>query len=517
MKLARHLAAAPDTLREAFLALKSPRDVAALLEVPYSLLVYIIYKTDKLSRYHLFTIPKRSGDVRTIMSPNRSLKTLQAKLNSVLVTVYKPKPAAHGFVKERSVVTNAKPHCGRRLLLNVDLENFFPTINFGRVRGMFMAKPYALPAPVATVLAQLCCHDNQLPQGAPTSPIVSNMICSRLDTQLQVLAQFHRCAYTRYADDITFSTFRSTFAEGICASLDGRVLLGEELVGTIVANGFSINSNKVYLQRSDSHQGVTGVTVNRRPNAPRYFIRQVRAMLHAWHKYGLEKAARVHFHRGADEPLSKHDCALYQKITRGKIAYLGMVRGKDGLYQKYTTELDRLGSTVDPIMLAGEVPMNPIKVFVSHSGKDVALATALVHCLEACLELSDGDVRCTSVPGYRLDPGSDAHETLRKNLEQCKAVIGLLTEESLKSGFVFMELGAAWGLRKITYPLLGATIDFSRIPGPLATTHAIKVNSETDISQLVDVIAANVGITVRNRPKVTAAVQKFVSDTGSHP
>lgn len=517
MKVTRHLTAEPSVKRERFFALKNPRDVADLLEVPYSLLIYIIYKSDSASRYKHFTIPKRSGGTRAIMSPNKSLKILQGKLNSVLATVYKPKPAAHGFVQARSIVTNAKPHCGQRLVLNIDLKDFFPTINFGRVRGLFIAKPYGLPAAAATVLAQLCCYNNQLPQGAPTSPTISNMICSRLDTQLELLAERHKCAYTRYADDITFSTYRSNFAPEICSHADGGVTLGEKFLEAITSNGFVINYEKLHLQRWDSHQEVTGLTVNRKVNAPRRFIRQVRAMLHAWKKHGLPNAARVHFKRSPEEPLWKNDSSLYEKIVRGKIAYLAMVRGKDGLYRNHILQLDQLLSTVDPALLHEETRMNPIKVFISHSGKDVALATALVHCLDKCLQLSDGDIRCTSVPGYRLDPGSDAHETLRTNLEQCKAVIGLLTDESLKSGFVFMELGAAWGLRKITYPLLGATIDFGRIPGPLATTHAIKVNSETDIAHLVDVIATSAGIIVHNRAKVTDAVRTFVDEAAKLP
>lgn len=515
MKLAPRLTADSGALRERFLALKTPRDVADLLEVPYSVLVYLLYQSDKASRYELFTIPKRSGGIRTIMSPNKSLKLLQQKLNSTLATVYRPKPSVHGFVEGRSVVTNAKPHCRRRLVLNVDLEGFFPTINFGRVRGMFMARPYALPAPVATVLAQLCCFDNQLPQGAPTSPIVSNMVCSRLDTQLQALAQGHQLFYTRYADDITLSTFRTQFPEVVCNSVSDDLLLGSALEAIITANGFSINRNKVHLQRWDSHQEVTGVTVNRKPNASRSFIRQIRAMLHAWDKYDLEAAARVHFHRGKDEPSQKNDCALYKSIIRGKIAYLGMIRGKDGLYAKYSLELDRLIARVDPLLLKSEAPMNITKVFVSHSAKDIILATALVQCLEGCLEIPDGDIRCTSVDGYKLDPGSNAHDSLRANLEHCKAVVGLLTEDSLKSGFVFMELGAAWGLRKITYPLLGPTIDFTRIPGPLATTHAIKVNREPDIAQFVDAIAKQVGFPVRNPGRVTSAVQAFVKTATS--
>src|SRR4051812_31059433 len=118
MKIAPHLTADQSLLKDKFLSLKDPRDVAALLEVPYSLLVYLAYRTSKAIKYHHFTIPKRSGGVRDIMPPNKPLKMLQEKLNSVLAQVYKPKPAAHGFVTGRSIVTNAEQHCGRRAVLN---------------------------------------------------------------------------------------------------------------------------------------------------------------------------------------------------------------------------------------------------------------------------------------------------------------------------------------------------------------------------------------------------------------
>ena len=93
----------------------------------------------------------------------------------------------------------------------IDLENFFPSINFGRVRGLFMSEPFNVPQAGATILAQLCCHRGVLPQGAPTSPVISNIICSRLDRQLMKLAQSHNCFCTRYADDITFSKTRTAF------------------------------------------------------------------------------------------------------------------------------------------------------------------------------------------------------------------------------------------------------------------------------------------------------------------
>src|SRR5262245_27596171 len=175
------------------------------------------------------------------------------------------------------------------------LDNFFPSINFGRVRGLFMAEPFNIPEKGATILAQLCCHHGVLPQGAPTSPIISNIICSRLDRQLMKLARSYHCFYTRYVDDITFSKTSTSFPTQIGYFDENKnAIVGTELRQIIENNGFRINAEKVRLHTNKHRQSVTGLTVNEKPNIPRNFIRQVRAMIHAWDKYGLDAASQEH-------------------------------------------------------------------------------------------------------------------------------------------------------------------------------------------------------------------------------
>jgi len=181
------------------------RDVAALLEVKYPDLTWHLYRRGMDTNYTTFEIKKRSGGTREIRAPISALKILQEKLCYILQLIYRVRRPVHGFAIGRSIVSNASPHVGKSFVLSVDIEDFFPSINFGRVRGMFMAAPYDVPERAATVLAQLCCYDNQLPQGAPTSPVVSNMVCGKLDSELHRLARRNRCVYTRYADDLTFS------------------------------------------------------------------------------------------------------------------------------------------------------------------------------------------------------------------------------------------------------------------------------------------------------------------------
>ncbi|MDJ0845182.1 MAG: reverse transcriptase domain-containing protein [Crocosphaera sp.] len=295
--------------------------------------------------YTTFKIPKKSGGHRLITTPQTSLKIIQNKLNQVLSSVYKVKPSVHGFAIKKSIVTNAKIHIKQRYILNLDLQDFFPSINFGRVRGLFIAKPYNCTQEVATILAQICCYNNQLPQGAPTSPIISNMICARLDSQLQKLAKKYRCIYTRYADDITFSTSRFKFPHRLAYfSQDSETfVLSDELRTVIKDNGFSVNLSKLRLQNRYQRQEVTGIIVNEKLNVKRKYIRQVRAILHAWKTYGLENAEAEFYKKFNDnnDDMKSRDC--FRKMVKGKINFIGLVRGEtDHIYLKFLKQLKAL-------------------------------------------------------------------------------------------------------------------------------------------------------------------------------
>jgi RNA-directed DNA polymerase len=196
-----------ETARPLFRLLRTKYDLANALGVEFDKhLVYYLYRLRTNARYRQFEINKRNGGKRIISAPATGLKTIQQRLSRLLYGVYQIRPPVHGYALGRGPSTNAEAHVRQRFVLNVDLEDFFGSINFGRVRGMFMAPPYTRPPEVATLLAQICCHENKLPQGAPTSPIISNMICSRMDGELKRLSKEHGCFYTRYCDDLTFST-----------------------------------------------------------------------------------------------------------------------------------------------------------------------------------------------------------------------------------------------------------------------------------------------------------------------
>jgi RNA-directed DNA polymerase len=187
--------------------------------------------------------------------------------------------------KNRSIITNASLHKRRRYVLNLDLEDFFPSINFGRVRGFFLKdKHFALQPKVATILAQIACHDNELPQGSPCSPVVSNLIGHLLDSRLARFAKVYKCTYSRYADDITFSTSRRDFPPELAFPLPGATAewqLGSELMEKIEHSGFKINEKKTRMQLRGSRQVTTGLMVNEKVNIRQEYWRATRQMCQA--------------------------------------------------------------------------------------------------------------------------------------------------------------------------------------------------------------------------------------------
>jgi RNA-directed DNA polymerase len=156
--------------------------------------------------YHHFEIAKGNNKTRVISAPDGRLKFIQRKIAALLNTIYRRRNPVHGFVNDRSVKTNALSHIDSKFILNVDIKNFFPSITENRIRGLLSA--LGVDDRVATVVARICCNSGHLPQGAPSSPVLSNMICFRLDRGLLSIAKEARCIYTRYADDVTFSSYQ---------------------------------------------------------------------------------------------------------------------------------------------------------------------------------------------------------------------------------------------------------------------------------------------------------------------
>jgi retron-type reverse transcriptase len=317
--------------------LSTPAELAAALGISIPQLRWLTYHTEVATRVHYvsFTVPKKSGGTRTLSAPHRKLARSQRWVLANIVSKLPVETPAQGFLPGRSIVSNARPHARRAVVVNMDLEGFFPSIAFPRVRSVYQRLGYS-PA-VATILALLCTecprklveYDGKpyfvatgprcLPQGACTSPGLSNQVARRLDKRLAGLAAKMGLNYTRYADDLTFSGD---------AGLNERVgYLMARVRHIAEEEGFAVNEKKSRVLRRNTAQSVTGLVVNDRPGVQRKEVRRLRAILHRARTEGLEKQnrdGRPHF----------------LAWLRGKIAYVGMARPEVG--ERLRAELEHL-------------------------------------------------------------------------------------------------------------------------------------------------------------------------------
>ncbi|HTU62856.1 MAG TPA: reverse transcriptase family protein, partial [Polyangiales bacterium] len=310
-----------EALRAANLpVLSAPADLAQALEITVPALRWLTFHHDSPERTHYvyFEIPKRSGGKRLLASPKRQLRRAQSWVLKEILCKLDVTAQAHGFVTARSTVSNAAPHVGKHVVVNQDLSDFFPSIGFVRVRGLFESVGYS-PA-VATLLALICTEaprslvelngkkywvavrERALPQGACTSPAISNLVARKLDRRLSGASRKLGFDYTRYANDLTFS-----------AHWGANVgLLLARVRHIVQSEGFAINDNKGRVQRRSRRQEVTGVVVNDKLGAQRDEIRKLRAILHNARKTGLaaqNREQRPHF----------------EAWLRGKIGYVMMI------------------------------------------------------------------------------------------------------------------------------------------------------------------------------------------------
>ncbi|MFM5404172.1 retron Ec67 family RNA-directed DNA polymerase/endonuclease [Aeromonas sp. L_1B5_3] len=265
---------------------KTKKDLAEILDINTSTLTNALYRKKVSSLYSEFKIPKKKGGERTIFAPQRELKIIQKKLSLILQDCLEEMTSedertsnlSHGFMREKSIYTNASCHKNKKNVLNIDLKDFFDCFNFGRVRGFFIKnKKFELHPDIATVIAQIACYNNSLPQGSPCSPIISNLITHSLDIRLSQLASRHSCFYTRYADDITFSTREYIFPTSLARIENDDYVIGKKLRQEIRRSGFEINSIKTRIQYHTSRQDVTGLIVNKKVNVRKEYWKGVRA------------------------------------------------------------------------------------------------------------------------------------------------------------------------------------------------------------------------------------------------
>lgn len=324
---------------------------------PFSqkLMNYYCNPKNSFHRYKQFKIKKKSGGFRQITAPrNRSFMLMLSYVNVILKALYTPSKYTMGFTEGRSVVDNAQKHLGMNYVLNLDLKDFFPSIVQPRVWKRLQLKPFNFPVPVASAIAGLCCmkeirEDTDgkktehfvLPQGAPTSPIITNMICDKLDHRLAGLAKRFGLNYTRYADDITFSSMHNVYQK------HGEFLA--ELYRIIEGQGFTVNEKKTRLQKNGSRQEVTGITVSEKLNVTQKYVNDLRNIIYIWDRYGYSVAYSKFFPKYKQEKghVKKGNPDLVNVID-GKLMYLKMVKGdEDSVYKRLHEKFIKLLSNLN--------------------------------------------------------------------------------------------------------------------------------------------------------------------------
>ncbi|ANH61728.1 reverse transcriptase domain-containing protein [Dokdonia donghaensis] len=292
--------------------------------------LYYLSKT-KDDRYVVFEIPKKNGKTRKIKSPDKLIKRAQSLINLLLQIIFENHShySTNGFLLGKDIRRNAVPHINKNYLLNIDIKNYFPSINFRRVKVVLELAPFNLRNERETIgflIANLCTHGNSLPQGAPTSPILSNIVTQNLDRKLSKFSNENRIKYTRYADDLSFSSnwniFKPTFIKEI-----------EKIVNS---ENFSLNSKKTRVRSFMQRQEVTGLIVNTKLNVKREYLQKVRAMLNNWEKGGLYFAtSRFKAH----QTKSKKNLD-FKEVLLGHLSFLKLIKGEDNqlikrLLEKY--------------------------------------------------------------------------------------------------------------------------------------------------------------------------------------
>lgn len=330
-------------------------------------------------RYRQFNIKKKSGGERTINAPVRGLKVLQKTLALIIQCVFEPHDAAKGFTKGKSIVDNARLHERSYYVYNLDLKDFFPSIEQARVWACLQLKPFYLKddtyskesasdytksnllalkneyhsserIEIAKMIANICCAEmeverkdengnwitmkkNVLPQGAPTSPVLTNVICQKLDFLLTGVAKRFGLKYSRYADDITFSSMHNVYQK------DSE--FNKELYRIITQQGFHIKESKTRLQKTGYRKEVTGLLVNEKVNVQKRYIKQFRMWLYYWEVYGYEKANHLFTSNYLkDKGHIKRKPPVLEDVIHGKLQYLKMVKSPNN--KIYTKLEDRL-------------------------------------------------------------------------------------------------------------------------------------------------------------------------------
>lgn len=316
-----------------FLKIHNPESFCKLLNVKFK----VIQEQINRPQYETYFKEKKRGGKRIIYAPSEELKTLQRKINYYLQAYYlciKPDEVT-GFVihpkqqpQPSNIVQNALPHIGKKHVLNIDIKHFFDSITAKRVKSLLIGELFNFNDHISNVLTLLTTFEGKLPTGSPSSPVISNFIFYPIDKEIINFCKKHKLTYTRYADDLTFSSDEKI-----------EVTILEELQSILAKNDFEINKKKIRFQGSNSRQTVTGLVVNQKVNIERKKLKSIRAILHDLKNNDLEIVAKKHYKLKGDVTYKQVQKMIDYLI--GYIGFIGEVRGKDDvIYLRFKKELD---------------------------------------------------------------------------------------------------------------------------------------------------------------------------------
>lgn len=293
----------------------------------------------KNTRYKTFYLRKKNGKQRIINSPDKLLKRVQNLINILLQIIFEnfSHNCCNGFLIGKDIVRNALPHVNKRYVLNIDLKDFFPSINFRRIKTVVELPPFNLKnqrEEIGFLISNISTYENFLPQGAPTSPILSNIVTQTLDSKIYKVCFHKKIKYSRYADDLTFSCNNNI--------LNDKFLLA---IGKIIKEeNFVVNEEKTRIRSSMDRQEVTGLVVNTKVNVKRKYLQKVRAMLNNWDKGGLQFAEeRFKLH----QPPHQVDFD-FKAVLLGHLAFIKLVKGDENhVAKKMRLKYSLLNNLID--------------------------------------------------------------------------------------------------------------------------------------------------------------------------
>ena len=338
-----------DNITNSFLEIQTPEDLADYIEENVNVLKKYAFPGKRIF-YSILIIPKKDYSPRLIEAPCDDLKRILRKITDQLTYIYQPPACVHGFVCSKSVATNARPHVNKYFVSSFDIKNFFPSISAKRVRGLFKSIFFYANDNLIDLLTNLVTLHKHLPQGYPTSPIISNMICLKMDKQITKYCKEKHLFYSRYADDITISGNSKRLISNIFISSKAEDLtLCPDFSNIIEDNGFSLNPQKTHISFKSDRQTVTQIIVNKKCNIPREVYRSLRVLFYNWKKNGWQYAANeyakfiinhhyISFKNDINDSMLANE-RLFKKHIRGRLAYYTMIDAQNSIPSAPLTKL----------------------------------------------------------------------------------------------------------------------------------------------------------------------------------